>query len=81
MSASEANVCPRCANGRPICVDFKPDGSQYSHEETCARYAWADDVCDACAPLLESTVDIAEYWKALTGADWERGSRPDGPNT
>jgi hypothetical protein len=43
------NVCPRCANGRPTCTSRKSDGSRYSHDETCATYDWADDVCGMCA--------------------------------
>ncbi len=46
------DVCPRCSNGRPVCSDWKPDGTRYSHDETCAIYDWADDVCAQCAPEI-----------------------------
>ena len=42
------NVCPRCANGLPICADLRPDGIRWTHEQTCATYDWADDVCAKC---------------------------------
>lgn len=48
-SAAGHPICPRCANGRPICVDRKPTGAQFSHEETCATYVWSDTLCAACA--------------------------------
>lgn len=46
------NVCPRCANGRPICADEKPGGGRYAHHETCSTYKWAKGVCKACAEDL-----------------------------
>lgn len=52
-SALPDRVCPRCSDGRPICRDTRPDGTRYTHEETCATYDWADDVCAACQPFLE----------------------------
>lgn len=51
------NVCPRCSNGRPICTDRKPDGSYYSHVETCDTYEWAVDVCAQCE--AEMTIETA----------------------
>lgn len=42
------NVCPRCANGRPTCVDLKPDGTRYTHTEACASYEWDDYLCSDC---------------------------------
>lgn len=41
-------LCPRCSNGLPICMDYKPDGTRYTHEETCATYNWGEVVCDRC---------------------------------
>lgn len=48
------NVCPRCSNGRPICTDLKPDGTYYSHTETCDTYEWAVDVCAQCEAEMTS---------------------------
>ncbi len=47
-AATRKQVCPRCSDGRPICTDKKPDGSTWTHDETCATYEWADDVCADC---------------------------------
>jgi hypothetical protein len=41
-------VCIRCGSGWPCCADSKPDGTKYTHEEACARYAWSGDVCEKC---------------------------------
>lgn len=51
------DVCPRCANGRPGCTDIKPDGTRYTHEETCATYDWSTDLCPACAVAVEAGED------------------------
>lgn len=40
-------VCVCCGDGWPNCVDRRPDGSRYSHLDTCYRYKWAD-LCDRC---------------------------------
>lgn len=50
-------VCARCGSGWPCCADTKPDGTQYTHEETCAKYETRDDwedmgVCDKCEKML-----------------------------
>ena len=50
------DVCPRCGNGRPICTDTKPDGTRYTHAETCATYDWADVLCDRCLIVPEEAL-------------------------
>lgn len=43
-------ICPRCGSGWPICADRGPDGQRnWSHEETCAIYRWADYTCGRCS--------------------------------
>lgn len=55
-------VCACCASGWPICADTRPDGTRYTHEETCQKYQdagqWWDDykLCDACESEL--TVEL-----------------------
>lgn len=55
-------ACPRCSDGLPICTDMKPDGTRYTHAETCATYEWADDLCedweaDYAPPAMERSND------------------------
>lgn len=55
--------CSRDASGDywPICADARPDGTRYTHEESCERYATIrggsadyDDwwLCDPCERLM-----------------------------
>lgn len=44
---SLTTVCPRCANGHPVCSDHRPDGTRYPHNDTCATYRWGD-LCPPC---------------------------------
>lgn len=44
-------LCPRCGNGKPCCADTKPDGSHYSHADTCATYTWATSLCAPCEAI------------------------------
>lgn len=53
LAASRRQICPGCSDGRPICTDKKPDGSIWTHDETCATYRWADDLCESCAATLD----------------------------
>lgn len=47
-------VCACCGSGWPCCADTRPDGTRYTHAETCQKYRdagqWADDyrMCGAC---------------------------------
>ena len=54
------NVCPRCSNGRPICQDLRPDGTKYTHEETCATYDWSDDLCADCLATIDWDKECAD---------------------
>ncbi len=39
-------ICPRCGDGLPDCAT-----SGKTHEQTCATYVYADEVCDGCAAV------------------------------
>lgn len=47
-------VCMRCGSGWPFPADTRPDGTRYTHAETCQKYIDArrrsEDcrMCDAC---------------------------------
>ena len=46
-------VCMRCGSGWPFPADTRPDGTKYTHEETCQKYydaGWWDNyyLCEAC---------------------------------
>ena len=51
-------VCACCASGWPICADTRPDGTRYTHAETCQKYIaaghWSDGyrMCGDCANEL-----------------------------
>lgn len=48
-------VCPRCGSGWPVCADRNEDGIRvYSHADTCARYNWADDLCEDCDRIMKA---------------------------
>lgn len=49
-------LCPRCADGYPVCAD------EFTHAETCARYVWADDVCDECKPHMVPLNAVVATW-------------------
>jgi hypothetical protein len=46
-------VCPRCGSGWPCCTDRRPDGTKFTHAETCERYRDADDVCVSCDAAMQ----------------------------
>lgn len=46
-------LCPRCGNGMPTCAS-----GRWHHQETCARYRWARDVCDDCKTALLEQGDM-----------------------
>ena len=47
-------VCACCGSGWPTCADRRPDGTRYTHAETCRKYIDArprsDDyrMCEVC---------------------------------
>ena len=50
-------VCARCGSGWPCCADTKPDGTHYTHEETCQKYETRPDweamrLCKKCEALM-----------------------------
>lgn len=47
-------LCPRCGDGRPCCADKRPDGTRYSHADTCETYEWSDELCPSCREIEES---------------------------
>lgn len=54
-------VCIRCGSGWPCCADKKPDGTHYTHQESCAKYEWGGanyDVCKRCDEEL--AVELAD---------------------
>jgi hypothetical protein len=49
-------VCICCGSGWPCCADKKPDGTNYTHAETCNKYHWGGDkydVCERCEREIE----------------------------
>ena len=46
-------VCPRCGSGWPCCTDRRPDGTKFTHAETCERYRDTDDVCASCETAMQ----------------------------
>ncbi len=42
-------LCPRCANGMPICAEFG-----FHHDQTCVKYRFTEDVCSECAAAMAS---------------------------
>lgn len=57
-------LCDRCGvdpNGQywPICVNKRPDGSLWSHKETCEKYEYAGDLCTPCWEIMDS-IEIFE---------------------
>ncbi|WP_159600277.1 hypothetical protein [Agromyces humi] len=40
-------ICPRCGDGWPVCAQG------ISHEESCAKYVFRDDLCDTCLILMD----------------------------
>lgn len=63
-------VCSFCASGWPTCADTRPDGTRYTHEETCQKYRNAGrwgryTLCDTCedefvTELQEGPSGVAE---------------------
>lgn len=57
-------LCIRCGRDQhgdywPGCTSKKPDGTQYTHEETCARYGEHDWMCDPCERLMNEELAAA----------------------
>lgn len=51
-------VCMRCGSGWPLPADTRPDGTKYTHAETCQKYIDAGQwsygyrICGDCAHEL-----------------------------
>ena len=58
-------VCMRCGSGWPCCADRRPDGTSYTHAETCQKYINARQpsdgyrICGDCANELATELEEA----------------------
>jgi len=41
-------LCPCCGEGYSTCGQRRPDGTAWTHEDTCGRYQFGDNLCPRC---------------------------------
>lgn len=79
-------LCPRCGAGLETGKAYKGCTEGVTHEESCARYVWAEDrLCDACEaefaaptePAIPSTTEPSGSAFSGGGAGYGKADYPE----